>query len=337
MHKKTILPKTNSVFHNDCKVLLQNLPDKSVELVYVDPPFNTGKRQEAKKLLCSRINKKQKQAQEKQNLTAYRGFGGHLYCREEVSRIGYDDSNDQYIAWLCEAMKQAHRVLTQNGSLFLHLDYREAHYAKVMLDGVFGRNCFQNEIIWAYDFGGRSKKKWPSKHDNILWYSKNPKKYCFNYEAVDRIPYLAPQLVGAEKAARGKTQTDVWWQTIVHTTGSERTGYPTQKPLAIIERIIRVHSNPSDWVLDFFAGSGTTGEAAVRNNRNFVLGDSSSAAISVMRKRFAKQKVVFETLPVSKSIAKTNAAKDNAAKDNDESLSGKVLKNLVKKLSKKVT
>jgi site-specific DNA-methyltransferase (adenine-specific) len=192
-------------------------------------------------------------------------------------------------------MIEAHRVLTPTGSLFLHIDPREVHYCKVMLDEVFalhggaGRACFQNEIIWAYDYGARATKRWPAKHDNILWYTRHPTDYTFNLDATDRIPYMAPGLVGAEKAARGKTPTDVWWHTIVSPTGKEKTGYPTQKPLGILERIVRVHSNPGDTVLDFFAGSGTTGVAAVRNQRNCILIDQSPEAIALMTQRLAEE------------------------------------------------
>ena len=189
---------------------------------------------------------------------------------------------------------QAHRILAPDGSLFLHLDYREAHYCKVLLDALFGRDCFMNEIIWAYDYGARAKNRWPAKHDSILWHAKDPNRYVFNYDAVDRIPYMAPGLVGPEKAERGKTPTDVWWQTIVATNGRERTGYPTQKPLAILDRIVRVHSDPGDLVLDFFAGTGTTGEAAARNGRRYLLVDDNPEAASIMAKRLAFSNPVCE-------------------------------------------
>jgi site-specific DNA-methyltransferase (adenine-specific) len=191
------------------------------------------------------------------------------------------------LAFLEPRLHEAHRVLKPTGSFFLHLDYREAHYSKVLLDGIFGRASFINEIIWAYDYGARATKRWSPKHDNILWYAKDPEHYTFRLDEVDRIPYMAPGLVGAEKAARGKTPTDTWWHTIVPTNGKERTGYPTQKPLGILERIVRVHSNPGDRLLDFFAGSGTLGEAAARNGRDCVLVDSNPEAIEVMLKRLA--------------------------------------------------
>ena len=178
-------------------------------------------------------------------------------------------------------------MLKADGSFFLHVDYREVHYCKVLLDEVFGRENFVNEIIWAYDYGARSTTCWPAKHDNILWYAKDPTRYTFNYDAMDRLPYMAPGLVGAEKAARGKTPTDVWWNTIVPTNGKEKTGYPSQKPLAILERIVRVHSNPGEVVLDFFAGSGTTGEAAAKHGRGFILVDDNPEAVRVMARRLA--------------------------------------------------
>jgi site-specific DNA-methyltransferase (adenine-specific) len=185
-------------------------------------------------------------------------------------------------------IQEAYRVLKPSGSMFIHLDYREVHYVRVEADKIFGRKNFQNEIIWAYDYGGRSKSKWSAKHDNILWYSKSEKSFTFNYSAIDRIPYLAPSLVGEEKAAIGKTPTDTWFNTIVHTNGKEKTGYPTQKPLSILNRIVRVHSNENDLLMDFFAGSGSFGEAAVKNNRNVVLVDNNIQAIQVMNKRFNK-------------------------------------------------
>ena len=199
----------------------------------------------------------------------------------------FSDSFTDYLDFLKPRLLEAHRLLSPTGSFFLHIDYREVHYCKILLDQIFGRECFLNEIIWSYDYGARSKKRWSAKHDNILWYAKNPDDYTYRYDDIDRIPYMAPGLVGPEKAAKGKTPTDTWWQTIVSPNGKEKTGYPTQKPLAILNRIVKVHSNPGDWVLDFFAGSGTTGEAAVRAGRNVVLIDNHPEAIKVMAKRLA--------------------------------------------------
>jgi site-specific DNA-methyltransferase (adenine-specific) len=253
----------------------------SVELIYVDPPFNTGKRQ-------SRTQMKTIRDEDGDRV----GFGGRRYRTEILAKqaggSGYGDSFDDFLGFLRPRMVEAHRVLAATGSLFFHIDYREVHYCKVMLDEIFGRECFQNEIIWAYDYGARSTKRWPAKHDNILWYTKDPERYTFHLNESDRIPYLAPGLVGAEKAARGKTPTDVWWHTIVSPTGKEKTGYATQKPLGVLERIVRVHSNVGETVLDFFAGSGTAGEAAAKHGRKFVMVDESAEAISVMKKRLAK-------------------------------------------------
>jgi len=269
------------VVHGDNLEVLRGLEACSVELIYVDPPFNTGRRQ-------SRIQMKTVRDETGDRV----GFGGRRYKTELVSGekagAGYGDRFEDFLGFLRPRMEQAHRVLSETGSLFFHIDYREVHYCKVMLDEIFGRECFQNEIIWAYDYGARSTKRWPAKHDNILWYTRDPKRYTFNLSECDRIPYMAPGLVGAEKAARGKTPTDVWWHTIVSPTGKEKTGYATQKPLGILERIVKVHSNPGDMVLDFFAGSGTTGEAAAKNGRRFLLVDENAEAIRVMKKRLAK-------------------------------------------------
>ena len=254
---------------------LRALPDASVELIYVDPPFNTGVTQKRTRIRTVRDTEGDRT-----------GFGGNRYRTETLASTPlYADIFDDYIGFLRPRMIEAHRILTPTGSLFLHIDPREVHYAKVMLDEIFTRACFQNEIIWAYDYGARATQRWPAKHDNILWYSRDPKHYTFHLDASDRIPYMAPGLVGAEKAARGKTPTDVWWHTIVSPTGKEKTGYPTQKPLGILERIVRVHSNPGDTVLDFFAGSGTTGVAAARNQRNYILIDENPEAVAIMHRR----------------------------------------------------
>ena len=276
----------NRILHNENLAALRSLPDSSVQLIYVDPPFNTGTTQQRTRMKTVRDDAGDRT-----------GFGGNRYRTEKLAATpNYTDRFDDYIGFLRPRMIEAHRVLSPTGSLFLHIDPREVHYCKVMLDEVFsahgvaGRACFQNEIIWAYDYGARSTKRWPAKHDNILWYTKDPKHYTFNLEASDRIPYMAPGLVGAEKAARGKTPTDVWWHTIVSPTGKEKTGYPTQKPLGILERIVRVHSNPGDTVLDFFAGSGTTGEAAARNDRSYILIDQNPDACTLMKTRLKVSK-----------------------------------------------
>ena len=274
----------NRILHSENLAALRSLPDSSVQLIYVDPPFNTGTTQQRTRMKTVRDDAGDRT-----------GFGGNRYRTEKLAATPiYTDRFDDYIGFLRPRMIEAHRVLSPTGSLFLHIDPREVHYCKVMLDEVFsahgvaGRACFQNEIIWAYDYGARSTKRWPAKHDNILWYTKDPKHYTFNLEASDRIPYMAPGLVGAEKAARGKTPTDVWWHTIVSPTGKEKTGYPTQKPLGILERIVRVHSNPGDTVLDFFAGSGTTGEAAARNDRSYILIDQNPEACALMKTRLKR-------------------------------------------------
>jgi site-specific DNA-methyltransferase (adenine-specific) len=268
----------NRILQGDNLKKLKAMADASIELIYIDPPFNTGRLQTRPQMRTIRDEAGDRV-----------GFGGHRYRTEKLTGrkagAGYIDSFDDFTAFLRPRMVEAHRILTATGSLFFHIDYREVHYCKVLLDEIFGRECFQNEIIWAYDYGARSKQKWPAKHDNILWYTKDPKRYTFNLAECDRIPYMAPTLVGAEKAKRGKTPTDVWWHTIVSPTGKEKTGYATQKPLGVLERIVKVHSNPGDLVLDFFAGSGTTGEAAAKHNRRFLMIDQSRQAVTLMKRR----------------------------------------------------
>jgi site-specific DNA-methyltransferase (adenine-specific) len=276
----------NTIVQGDNLEVLRSIEAGSVELIYVDPPFNTGRRQARTQMKTVRDEAGDRV-----------GFGGKRYRTELVeggTGAGYGDRFDDFLGFLRPRMEEAYRVLSEKGSLFFHIDYREVHYCKVMLDEIFevkgkvrGRECFQNEIIWAYDYGARSTKRWPAKHDNILWYTKDPERYTFHLSESDRIPYLAPGLVGAEKAARGKTPTDVWWHTIVSPTGKEKTGYATQKPLGVLERIVRVHSNAGDTVLDFFAGSGTTGEAAAKHGRKFLLVDENAEAVEVMERRLA--------------------------------------------------
>ena len=269
--------KKNSINLADNLDFLREVPNAAVDLIYIDPPFNTGTQQSITRLKTVR--------DEGGDRT---GFGGNRYRTERQGSTSYLDAFEDYMAFLAPRIDEARRVLANNGSIFLHVDQHESHYCKVLLDRVFGRKSFINEIIWSYDYGGRSKKKWPTKHDTIFWYAIDPANYTFNANAIDRIPYMAPGLVGKEKAARGKVPTDVWWQTIVPTNGKERTGYPTQKPLAILERIVKVHSNPGDMVMDFFAGSGTTGVAAARNDRLFVLVDSNPEAVQVAAKRLTE-------------------------------------------------
>ncbi len=261
--------------------VLRVLPDASVDLVYIDPPFNTGRRQKLAAIRTVRADDGDRT-----------GFKGLRYRTIKVGAKSYLDVHDDYLDFLDSRLREAHRVLSPKGTLYFHIDYREVHYCKVLLDIVFGRDCFLNEIIWAYDYGARSTKKWPAKHDNILVYVKDPTDYVFNGDAVDRIPYMAPGLVGKDKARRGKLPTDTWWHTIVPTNGRERTGYPTQKPLGIMKRIIQASSNAGDVVLDFFAGSGTTGEACRALGRRFVLVDNNEEALQVMARRFARDPAV---------------------------------------------
>ena len=266
----------NRILQGENLTLLRRLPPRSAELIYIDPPFNTGRHQ-LRKPLRSTLDP-----------TGTRtGFGGRQYTIEHLksSNQGYTDTFPDYLSFLRPRLKQAHRLLTPTGSLFFHIDPRESHYCKVLLDKIFGRECFQNEIIWAYDYGARPSRRWPAKHDVLLWYTRHPTDYTFNLAASDRIPYMAPKLVGPVKVARGKTPTDVWWHTIVSPTGKEKTGYPTQKPVNMLERIVRVHSNPGDRILDFFAGSGTMGEAAHRHHRTWTLIDQNPEAIAIMEHR----------------------------------------------------
>ncbi len=273
----------NLVFHGDNAEVLASLPSGSFQMVYIDPPFNTGKVQARQSLKTTR------------SVNGTRvGFKGHSYETVKGKITAYNDAFEDYWAFLEPRLEEAWRVLDDTGTLYLHLDYRESHYAKVLLDALFGRDNFLNELIWAYDYGARAKNKWPAKHDNILVYVKDAKNYYFNSAEVDREPYMAPGLVTPEKAEKGKLPTDVWWHTIVSPTGKEKTGYATQKPEGILRRMVTASSRQDDWVLDFFAGSGTLGAVAAQLGRRFVLADNNPDAIEVMKKRLGSSSLLFE-------------------------------------------
>jgi site-specific DNA-methyltransferase (adenine-specific) len=267
-------PIEDAILLGDNLELLPRFADGSFQLVYADPPFNTGRTQRRSTL--ETVGAKDGDRT---------GFGGRRYRTQLLSESSYRDSFDDYLGFLEPRLREIRRVLAEAGTLYLHLDYREAHYAKLLLDELFGRECFLNEIIWAYDYGARPRRRWPSKHDTILVYVKDRRRYWFDAEQVEREPYMAPGLVTAEKAARGKLPTDVWWHTIVSPTGREKTGYPTQKPEAIVRRMILASTHPGDWCLDPFAGSGTLGAAAAQLDRRYVLIDTSSEAVQTMRRR----------------------------------------------------
>jgi site-specific DNA-methyltransferase (adenine-specific) len=267
----------NRIILGDSLAVLPTLDRAFARLAYIDPPFNTR-----------RVQRRNRMEVETDEAGGSRGgFAGRRYAMRRVESPEFADRFDDYLGFLMPRIEAALPCLTPDASLFVHLDWREVHHVKVALDRLLGRDRFMNEIIWAYDYGARTKKRWPAKHDNILWYALDPDAYVFDYDAMDRIPYMAPGLVTDEKAARGKTPTDVWWHTIVPTSGKEKTGYPTQKPLGIVSRIVKVHSRPGDVVLDFFAGSGTTGEAAAREGRSFCLVDESTEATTLMARRLA--------------------------------------------------
>jgi site-specific DNA-methyltransferase (adenine-specific) len=262
------------IYLGDNLELLGRLPEGAFTLIYIDPPFNTGKAQR-RLTLATEADPDGDRA----------GFGGRRYRSRALATHSYGDSHDDYLGFMEPRLREARRVLTADGTLYLHLDPRESHYCKVLLDEIFGRECFLNEIVWAYDYGARTKRRWPAKHDTILVYARHPEQYFFDGEAVDREPYMAPGLQTAERAARGKLPTDVWWHTIVSPTGREKTGYPTQKPLGVLRRIVQASSREGDWCLDFFAGSGTLGAAALELGRRCVLCDQSPEAAEIMRER----------------------------------------------------
>jgi len=285
--------------------VLPSFSDGSFGLIYVDPPFNTGKVQARRTV--------ETVADPEGDRT---GFSGRRYRTRLVAESRYRDAFDDYLAFLEPRLREARRLLTASGTLYFHIDYREAHYCKLLLDELFGRECFLNELIWAYDYGARTKRRWPAKHDTILVYVKDPARYYYDGEAVDREPYMAPGLVTPEKAAKGKLPTDVWWHTIVSPTGKEKTGYPTQKPEGVVRRIVQASTRPGDWCLDCFAGSGTLGAVAAQLGRRYVLIDCNPEAVEVMRKRLPGASFCGDaapTAPASDRSAASSRRCDSAA------------------------
>jgi site-specific DNA-methyltransferase (adenine-specific) len=262
------------VIEADNLAVLPLLPDGAFDLVYVDPPFNTGRRRTHRRVQATADPDGERN-----------GFGGRRYRLRVLDALGYDDAYGDYLAFLAPRLQHARRVLAPHGTLYFHIDYREAHYCKLLLDELFGREAFLNEIVWAYDYGGKPRDRWPAKHDTILVYVREPGRHHFDAEAVDREPYMAPGLVTPEQRERGKRPTDTWWHTIVPTAGAERTGYPTQKPEGIVRRMVAASSQPGGWCLDFFAGSGTLGAVCAQLGRRFVLVDSNPEAIELSARR----------------------------------------------------
>lgn len=309
----------NKIYFGDNLPILQGLESESVDLIYIDPPFNTGrvqKRTTIKTVRSETGNRK--------------GFQGKNYETIELGTKSYEDSFENLVNFLRPRLQEAHRILKPHGSLYFHIDYREVHYCKILLDEIFGRECFLNEIIWAYDYGGRAKSKWPPKHDNILYYVKDPENYIFNADAIDREQYIAPGLVGPVKAERGKLPTDTWWfsyvgrkptdtwwQTIVPTNGKERVGYPTQKPRKLLDRIIKASSHPGMVVLDFFAGSGTVGESCLELGREFILMDNNPEAVEIMSQRFSTAAIEWFGYTPTKEIKYVQQKMDDAAPEFD--------------------
>lgn len=276
-------PAVDRILLGDNLEWLPTLADQSFQMIYIDPPFNTGKVQARKTVRAIRDGEGRK------------GFQGRRYTTQLLAQHSYSDLFEDYLAFLAPRLEEARRLLAVEGTLYFHIDYREAHHCKLLLDEIFGRECFLNELIWAYDYGARTKRRWPAKHDTILVYVKDPQAYHFDSEEVDREPYMAPGLVTPEKVALGKLPTDVWWHTIVPTVGREKTGYPTQKPEGIVRRMVQASTRPGDWCLDFFAGSGTLGAVAAQLGRRYVLIDSNPEAVEIMRNRMAGLGVVPET------------------------------------------
>jgi site-specific DNA-methyltransferase (adenine-specific) len=268
------------VIAGDNAAVLAGLPAGAFDLVYMDPPFNTGRAQ-------ARATVSMAADPEGERI----GFGGRRYNSRLLQTLSYDDAFGDYLGFLAPRLLSARASLAPHGTLYFHIDYREAHYCKLLLDEIFGRDAFLNEIVWSYDYGAKPRRRWPAKHDTILVYVRTPGFHHFDADAVEREPYMAPGLVSAEKAVRGKRPTDVWFHTIVPTNGREKTGYPTQKPEGVLRRIVAASSRPGGWCLDPFAGSGTLGAVCRQLGRRFVLIDENPVAVEIMRGRLGCEQV----------------------------------------------
>src|SRR5947209_10939631 len=260
--------------HGENLAVMERLPAGAFDLVYLDPPFNTGRTQRSRRLAVAADPDGDRH-----------GFGGRRYRSRLLSELAYDDRYGDYLGFLAPRLERARELLAPHGTLYFHIDQREAHACKLLLDEIFGRDAFLNELIWAYDYGAKPRRRWPAKHDTILVYVRTAGAHHFDADSVEREPYMAPGLVGAEKAARGKRPTDVWFHTIVPTNGREKTGYPTQKPEGVLRRIVAASSRPGGWCLDPFAGSGTLGAVCAELGRRFVLVDRNPVAVEIMRAR----------------------------------------------------
>jgi DNA modification methylase len=272
--RQEIALEDDLVLEADNEPALAKLPDAAFDLIYMDPPFNTGRAQARHTLSVVADGAGDRV-----------GFGGRRYRTRLLQSLSYDDAFGDYLGFLEPRLVRARELLAPHGTLYFHIDYREAHYCKLLLDELYGREAFLNELIWAYDYGAKPRRRWPAKHDTILVYARTPGAHHFDADAVEREPYMAPGLVSAEKAQRGKRPTDVWFHTIVPTNGREKTGYPTQKPEGVLRRIVAASSRPGGWCLDPFAGSGTLGAVCQTLGRRFVLIDNNPVAVEIMKKR----------------------------------------------------
>ena len=262
------------------------------DLIYMDPPFCSG----ADYAQTFNINGIQH---------AVKGFG-------DIFTV------DDYLQFIYERIVLLKDVLNPSGSIFVHCDYQQSHNIRAILDEVFGEKRFRNEIIWHYTGGGRSKKYFSRKHDSIFWYT-NGDTWTFNTEEI-RIPYKPTS--GYAKGGitsksgkkylpnpKGTLPDDTWDIPILNPLAKERTGYPTQKPLTLLDRIILACSNPGDLILDPFMGSGTTGISAIKNNRRFIGLDQNWNSIHLMRRRLLELDASFaighsvEMMPAMESIS----------------------------------
>jgi len=243
-------PPHGRLLQGDALEVTRALDPDSVDLVYLDPPFFTGRRL----------------------VGAKRGGRKAAAFADQ-----WHGDLDAYLAWLelrCAALRE---VLAPTGSIYVHLDWHAVHYAKVMLDRVFGQDAFLNEIVWLYGLGGSSPRRWPRKHDTLLWYARGPDGQYFQ---APRIPATSARMRGLTKKAPD------WWNIpSLNNMAKERLGYPTQKPEALLERIVVSSSPPGGLVFDPCCGSGTTAAVAERTGRRWIASDLSPDAVRVTHER----------------------------------------------------
>ncbi len=291
-----------TLYQGDCLDWMRRWPDECADLIYLDPPFNSsagydigfaaGKGRPSQTRAFNDTWKwdeaaagRLEQITEDSGHPAYRTISGLLHQLGESSMLAY-------LTYMTERLVEMRRLLKSTGSIYLHCDQTASHYLKIVMDGIFGASNFRNEIVWSYRTGGVSKRYWPRKHDVLLFYVKTD---AYRHRPLqERVLYDKP-FFNAQFDEEGKPYADVYvrdvWDDIkpIINVSKERLGYPTQKPVALLERIIEASSSPGDMVLDPFCGCGTTVVAAEKLKRRWAGVEISEFAIDLIQERRLKE------------------------------------------------